>query len=450
MNSVYSQSEDTEFIVGVWEGNQLGDWKSVYEIIKTENSYTGISHEYYLGIKETENKIAKIEASDNFVKLKQSNGLELNFTVLENKKTLTSNIELPDTTIVLVFKKVDKTQINGLQAYANKKYTYNKPQKTDDGWNVSTIEKARLEPKLINKAINKLIEKEAGIISSVLIAKNNQLVLEEYFYDYNIETIHPLSSVTKSISSLAIGFAIESGHINLNDKIYKYFPNIDSLNQEITVDQVLKMKAGFVDENEFWRESNNVLKSVLSRKCSYAPGDKFHYDNGTSEIIPGIIKSSTGLFLDEYMKKNIFDPLQINLFDWEKYKSNGHPSASGSLRLTPRDMAKFGQLILNKGEWNKQQILSKNWINKSIIKHTFVNENKRGKAWYGYQWWICESEIENKKVEYYFASGYGSKFIFIIPSLDMVVVFTGGNFNNKHFAPFKILEDYLIKAALIN
>lgn len=447
-NYCYSQNKNTSFIEGVWEGNQMGDWKSIYEIIKTKDSYTGISHEYYLGIKETENEITNIDIYDNFIELKQSNGLKLNFTVSENKNLLVSKIELPDTTIELSFRKVNKKQVNGLNPKTYNNYNYKKPQNTNGGWSVAHLNEVMLNKNLINIAIKKLISKEAGIISSVIIAKNNKLVLEEYFYDHDIKTLHPLSSVTKSISSLAVGLAIDKGHIGINDKISKYFPDIDSINQEITIEHVLKMKAGFVDEQELWRESNNVIKAVLSRKCTFNPEEKFHYDNGTSEIIPGIIKASTGVHLDEYLKQNLFEPMLIKKFDWEMYKSNGYPSASGSLRLTPRDMAKIGQLVLNKGIWNNQQIISENWINNMITKHSFVSEDKNGKAWYGYLWWICETKIENKKIEYYFASGYGSKFIFIVPSLHMVVVFSGGNFNKKHFAPFEIFEKYIIKAAL--
>lgn len=447
INYSYSKDIYLDSLVGIWEGNQVGDWKSVYEIYKDKNTYAGISHEYYLGIKESENNITEINTNGKNIIIKQSNGLELEFQLSEDNNVLTSTIELPETTIELSFNKVERNSIKGLLPYEGS-YNYQTPKLIDDGWKVSSLGKENIDSVLIYKAVKNLIAKEAGIISSLVIVKNKNLVLEEYFYGHDYKTLHPLSSVTKSISSLAVGLAIDKDYIYLNDKIYTYFPEVKSLNQNISVQHVLEMKAGFIDEQEQWRESDNVLSAVLSRPTSYEPGEKFHYDNGTSEIIPGLIKEKTEVHLDTYMEENIFNPLQIKNYDWEMYKSNGYPSASGSLRLTPRDMAKIGQLMLNKGVWNNKQIISESWIENSIKKHSFVSEIKNRKAWYGFQWWICESQIEDKKVEYYFASGFGSKFLFIIPSLDMVVIFTGGNFNDNHFTPIEILEKYLIKAAI--
>jgi CubicO group peptidase (beta-lactamase class C family) len=138
----------------------------------------------------------------------------------------------------------------------------------------------------------------------------------------------------------------------------------------------------------------------------------------------GVIEKASGLRVNEFVERYLYSPLGISDYYWWRYP-NGTFQAGGGLYMLPRDMAKFGCLYLNGGMWNGSQIISKEWVEQSTQAHLVVDS-----YWdYGYQWWLRTFHASSRAYESFAARGWGGQYIFVFPSLEMVVVFTGGNYS---------------------
>lgn len=200
------------------------------------------------------------------------------------------------------------------------------------------------------------------------------------------------------------------------------------------------MTSGFEPQNNELFTSENRIEFALKRPIKTKPGTTFLYDGGNTEILGAILQKKTGMFADEFAKKYLFSTLKIENFDWETNKQNGFPSMAGALNLLPRDMIKIGGLILNKGEFNENQIISKQWINESTsvkIKTHIPDDD------YSYHWWNIKISSANAEYNAIWANGWGSQFIYIFPELNVVIVTTGHNYENDSWAITSGIAKYL-------
>jgi CubicO group peptidase (beta-lactamase class C family) len=164
-----------------------------------------------------------------------------------------------------------------------------------------------------------------------------------------------------------------------------------------------------------------------------APGAAFNYSSGVSHLLSAIIQEATGMRTFSFAREYLFEPLGISRVHWPS-DPHGIAFGGGGLWLTPRDMARFGQLYLQGGVWGGKQVVPAEWVEASISRQV----NAHGAApYYGYQWWVRSSGT-------YAAHGYRGKRIFVIPDLEMVVVFTADLSGN---APSVILSNFIIPAA---
>ena len=192
-------------------------------------------------------------------------------------------------------------------------------------------------------------------------------------------------------------------------------------------------------------DSNDPVKFVLERNAVEAPGVRFNYNSGLTILLGEVIKNTSGMYVDEFSGQFLFRPLGISNFYWDKFP-NGAIQTDGGLHLRPRDMAKIGYMMLKNGKWRGQQIVSKEWIIESTNAHT-THDLGYG---YGYQWRSVKTTINNKEIDMFWASGYGGQRIFIIPTLDLIAVFTSKVFGNPlgGFRPAGILKHYIIPSML--
>lgn len=229
------------------------------------------------------------------------------------------------------------------------------------------------------------------------------------------------------------------------------------MKKNMTIRDLLTMSSGIQ-----WREGdsasanmeNTMMQSkdpveyFLSQPMAANPGEVWNYSGGCPQVLAAIIKKTTGEDIDAFANKNIFSPLGIKKFKWDKTKSGFYWCASG-LRLTSRDMAKFGFLYINKGAWNNKNILPAGWINETLGFHfnTVYPDTK-----YGYQFWGSDLPIGNGVIRSFAAMGNGGQVILVIPSAGIEIVVTAGNYYNPRLAnqTFVVIVDEIFPAIKID
>ncbi len=337
-------------------------------------------------------------------------------------------------------------------------YVYKIPEQTNDGWETTSLNSVGIIKQPIISLIDKIQNEEYKNVHSILIIKQGKLVFEEYFegekfklaqytgvMGFERDDLHNLCSATKSFTSACIGICIDQGLIqNANQKVFDFFPeHADLLNdspdkKRLTLDHLLTMSSGidwndaetsyYEPQNDMNRIFNNSdpTRYMLAKPLVWTPGNQFEYQNVNTNILGEIVRRASEYRVDVFCNKYIFSKLGISSYEWQMIP-NDVVLASGELKLRPRDMAKFGLLFLNKGVWDGEQLISQDWIEVSTRKHFTLN----GWQWadgYGYQWWHNTFHTNNNSYSAYFADGWGGQTIYVFDELDMIVVFTGGNY----------------------
>ena len=306
------------------------------------------------------------------------------------------------------------------------------PEPLNDGWEISTPEAEGFDRGKIDNVYETFFsEKLYPTLHSLLIVRNGKLVAEAYCRDKNdIDNYHPLQSATKSITSILMGIAIDKGLIDsVYTPIYHFIPEYfdnDTRKQAITIHHALTMTTGLqfdndsLDVSEMMYYPGNSLEFVLHRNLEFYPGTDFHYHDGNPQLISGVIQKVSGMTLEEFAVENLFHPLGINHYQWEKC-ADGRTLGAAGLWLRPRDMAKIGKLMIQNGMWNGKQIVSAEWVAQSTKIYARGDEiYARGD--YGYYWWIWQSRNAFQ------ASGHGGQYIYIIPDRNLVIIMTADTY----------------------
>ncbi len=363
-------------------------------------------------------------------------------------------------------------------------YTYQSPENINDGFKVGTLDEVNIDTKLIEEAVNEISKGKYKEVHSMLIFKDNKLVFEEYFdghqykweapnhhgdwISWDRELLHDIKSVTKSITSTCIGIAVNTGFIeSVNQSIFDYLPDYQFLNTDgkgtITIEHLLTMTSGLAwdewsaplsspanDIIGLWFQCDDQIACILERPLIDEPGTNFTYSGGNMIVLGEIIRNATDLAIDEFSGKYLFAPLEVDSFYWSLKYNNGVIETAGSLEITPRSMAKIGATFLNKGNWNGKQIISEQWVEKSAISYPGnhginIPGVASGKNGYSYSWWIKPYNKSGKEINMFSAGGWGGQEIMVIPELNTVIVFTGGNYLSN-VKVFKIFEKYILPA----
>ncbi|MBI9050248.1 MAG: serine hydrolase [Anaerolineaceae bacterium] len=362
-------------------------------------------------------------------------------------------------------------------------YTYQQPENLDDGLAVGTLDEVGIDPALIGQAVDRIREGKYNEVHSLLIYKDDKLVLEEYFVGHRFQwdapyyhgrwvywannKPHEVMSVGKSFTSAVIGIAIEEGFIeSVNQSIFDYLPQHQYLNTDgkdaITIEHLLTMTAGlawaewntaYTDPNNssfnLWINCDDQVACILEAPLVKDPGTHFNYSAGCMILLGEIIKNASGMNIEEFAAVYLHEPLGINPPEISKFES-GIVAADGNFALTPREMTKFGITYLNRGVWDGEQIIPAAWVDKSAIPYRNnvrikIPGTDAGRNGYAYTWWIKEYRHNGQKINLFYASGWGGQEIMIFPELNTIVVFTAGNYTTKTTA-FRILEKYILPA----
>ncbi|WP_031529348.1 serine hydrolase domain-containing protein [Dyadobacter crusticola] len=274
------------------------------------------------------------------------------------------------------------------------------------------------------------VEAEKLNLHSLMILRQGKVVAEGWWAPYNPELRHTLYSLSKSFTSTAIGLAVAEGKLKADDKVVSFFPDekpatISGNLAAMRVKDLLSMSTGHdKDTTASVRESKEKswVKSFLALPVEHAPGTHFVYNSGATYMLSAIIQKLTGQTLLQYLKPRLFDPLVIEGADWE-VDPNGINTGGWGLRVKTEDIAKFGQLYLQKGEWNGKQLIPAAWVEEATRSHIQSKGGSRPQAendWlqgYGYQFWRCRNGA-------YRGDGAYGQYCIVMPKQDMVVAIT--------------------------
>lgn len=364
--------------------------------------------------------------------------------------------------IISLFKKRITSLFALLLTYsvvAQENYQYRSPSPQNDGLETSTLISAATDTTKLYKLYDQLLNNEHKIHSTLLMV-NDKLVLEEYFGDYGQDTTHDLRSATKQVISLLMGIALDKGIIeDIDDPISKYLKepipekNKDPRKSEISIRHLLTMSTG-LDCNDWDKKSagqedkvyrkKDWLQFTLDLPMVEDPGSTAKYCSMGVVLAAEIIAQASGMPISEFADQYLFKPMGITQLEWgHTTKTKAVIPSAKRLYMRPRDLAKIGLLVFNKGKWNSQQLISEEWIQISTSKQIALTNLD-----YGFLWWQIPFNTKNGMQKAITATGNGGQYIFILEELDMVAVFTGGAYNSEEGKiPFAIVNEVFIPLA---
>jgi CubicO group peptidase (beta-lactamase class C family) len=316
-------------------------------------------------------------------------------------------------------------------------------------WDVSTPGEQGLDPWLVDELYRDAVELET--LYGLLVIKNGYLIAEEYYNQGAVDRMNQLQSVTKSYTSALVGIALDQGCFSsLDQRMVDYFPEVagqldDPRKEGITIREMLQMRSGYP-----WEETDpalfealltaNYLSLIDGFPLTSDPGTEFQYSGLTSHWLGVIVARACDTDLKSFAEEFLFSPLDAELGeDWIR-NWDGYYIGLAGMHVTARDMAKFGYLYLNDGQYEGNQVLPAGWAEDSLQRYS---EGVNISGWiagissrygyfrdlgYGYQWW--SGRVGDRYFNY--ASGHGGQLIVLLDELDMIIVTVSDPFWQQH------------------
>ncbi|MBR3026664.1 MAG: serine hydrolase [Bacteroidales bacterium] len=308
----------------------------------------------------------------------------------------------------------------------------------------------------VNATVTRPVRPDSITLHSIMILKHGEVVLEKWFNGQTAEMPHAMHSVSKTFTATAVGLAIDEGKLKLNDPVIKFFPDklpaepSDNL-KAMTVRDLLTMTCGHDEEpKELRKDSLDWVSAFLAWPVVHKPGEYYLYNSVGTYMLSAIVQQVTGEKVLDYLDTRLFQPLHIERPQWDE-SPQGISCGGWGLYLKTEDMAKMGQLFLQKGKWNGKQIVPAKWL-KEMSSYQVpsapsgtrfedlekVGLNKDNNEWvqgYGYQMWICRHNA-------YRADGFAGQYIMVFPDRDAVLVLTT---SSSLYQPYiDIIWEYLL------
>jgi CubicO group peptidase (beta-lactamase class C family) len=355
---------------------------------------------------------------------------------------------------------------------------------SDPYWQIADPISVGVDSQVIDSIHSDIEQGKYGLIDHFLIIRHGKLIADHHYkHDYNSiaqkydttnfqynydhpdwhpyfrhTELHTLQSISKSITSMVLGIVLEQNKkIDINTKCLPFFKEYasaisDPVKQTISLEDLLTMRSGLTwdeaaydgtDDCTKMEKTDDWIEYVLTKPMDTIPGRVFEYNSGASVLLGKLVRIISGERIDKLAEKVLFKPLGIKDYYW-KTTPYGEIDSEGGLYLSSKDLAKIGQLILNMGKWDGNQIIPESWITactSPVVPD--VNPRVGTKTGYGYQWWVPKHN--NGKSEIIAGRGYGGQFLMIVPKEDLVVVFNSWNIHgNPEKSTIRILEDRII------
>jgi CubicO group peptidase (beta-lactamase class C family) len=331
----------------------------------------------------------------------------------------------------------------------------------------------------LESRLDRLIaDKRVWGLHGVLVVRGRNIVLERYFegednnwgqllgnLQFGPDILHNLYSVTKSVVALVYGIALAEGKVPPpHAPLYAQFPEYadlvaaDERRRQQTVAHALSMSLGSqwneiglaydspANDEVGMEMAGDRYRFVLERPVTGAPGKRWHYSGGATALLGRLIAKGTGRSLPDYARAALFDPIGLGRTEWVTSKDtwvfrqtgtgDGEPIAASGLRMTPRDLARLGQLVLDNGMADGREVVPARWLAECFAPRVSVDEIQR----YGYQWYLGDMEFlagGTVRLEHWVGgAGNGGQRLYVMPDLDLVIVVTAGNYSeNKQWQP---------------
>ena len=321
----------------------------------------------------------------------------------------------------------------------------------DDHWRVSTLDAQGINSSILAEGLAQLAESPTR--RSLILMRNGTIVYEQYFNGSSRVDSNNVASVSKSFLSALVGIALNEGYMltvydHVQDYLPAYFAAVtDPRLKDLRLRHLLTMTHGLAwrenDSQRLLNRSPDWVEDILSLPLSNEPGAVFHYSTGASHVLSAVLTEATGMSTCEFAHRYLFEPLGIEAEFWgvdpQGYSTGGH-----SVSMTARELARFGQLFLNEGNWQGEQLVPGWWVVASTTQQVEIGNNYAG---YGYYWWLNRIAA----FDMYSALGAGGQILHVIPALDFVMVTTHGfgvspRDYSEESESYQFLWNYLIPA----
>ena len=341
-------------------------------------------------------------------------------------------------------------------------YVYAKPPATGDGWTTSRAKDVGMDEEVLAKLVRRLAAADPAVsrpalIHSLLVARRGRLVLEEYFFGFDRETRHDLRSAGKTFGSILLGAARMRGvKVGPESPVYEAvagmgpFANPDPRKARVTVAHLMTHTSGLAcndndDDspgNEGTMQSQKTQpdwwKYTLDLPMAHEPGTRYAYCSANSNLVGAVLKAATGTPLPELWDQWVARPLGFPRYHWNLMPT-GDGYLGGGAFLRPRDLLKVGQAYLDGGVWRGRRIVDAAWVERSTKPYVQISPETTGidketfGEFYGegedsWAWHLNKLTSGERTYREYEASGNGGQLLMVIPELELVVVFTAGNY----------------------
>ncbi|HEU5118062.1 MAG TPA: serine hydrolase, partial [Isosphaeraceae bacterium] len=266
-------------------------------------------------------------------------------------------------------------------------------------------------------------DRDLDSLHSVMMVRHGKVIAEGWWAPYSAESPHELYSLSKSFTSTAVGLAINEGKLSLDDEVLKFFPDEAPEKPEnhlksMRVRDLLRMSTG--QQSEPPREGENWAETFLSHPVPFKPGTHFLYNTSATYILSAIVQTATGETVLDYLTPRLFEPLGIEKPTWGT-SPQGVSLGGYGLNVRTEDIARFGQLYLQKGMWDGKPVVPEAWVSAATSLQTSNGSNPKS-DWdqgYGYQFWRCRNGA-------YRGDGAFGQFCIVMPEQDAVIAITSG------------------------
>ncbi len=338
------------------------------------------------------------------------------------------------------------------------RYVYARPPRDSDGWTTARARDVGFDEAVLTQLVQRLIDadpaaRRASLIHSLVVARHGKLVLDEYFFGFDRHTPHDTRSAGKTFASILLGTARQHGiDVGPQTKLYDLlgYPKSDPRKGQITLAHLMTHTAGFAcdDYDDASPGNENTMQTqtgqpdwwrhTLDLPMAHEPGRRYAYCSANMNLMGAALTTATKTWLPAWFDRTIARPLQFGTYHWNLMPT-GEGYFGGGAFVRPRDLLKLGQLYLDGGVWRGRRIVDASWVAQSTAPHADITpattgldaeefSNRYIEAQDGLAWHLGHVKSGDRTFRHYSATGNGGQILLVVPELDLVVVFTGGNY----------------------